>query len=171
MSGFRPPGRRPGGGIRTYLFLDANQVVQSLSEFEGGIIDELKIRSETVERSSNVEPETGASHNARMRREEEVLSQRTGYSRVRTLLDQLREMDLIGSANTYSPEFYEAMREGDLYEFKAEIRLHPFHQFVAAVQSVEQFGRDWGASDDDDMSQVRREAEDAFYGKDRTRGV
>ncbi len=60
------------------------------------------------------------------------------------------------------------MEEGELYEFRAEIRLHSFHEFVSYVQGLAQTGRDWGMQDED-LDRIAKEAEDAFYGKNRRR--
>lgn len=68
----------------------------------------------------------------------------------------------------YTPEVYEQVEEDELYEFRASIRLHPFHQFVSYVQGIAQTGRDWGMQDEE-LDRIAREAEDAFYGKNQNR--
>ena len=143
MEGFTKPDLKARGKFSTFLFLDAEQTVKSLSALEGGVIEELRSVSEEEDTSGKgltggisfggVQASGNLSKNHRMRYEEEVLRKRTGYSQVTTLLDKLREIKALGTIGQYSPDVYEAIEEGELYEFRAEIRLHPFHRFVALV--------------------------------------
>lgn len=176
MEGFKKPDRKAKGKFVEYLYLDAEQTAASLSTFEGGLIEELRSLSEEESDKGGsiggavgygpLKAEGNLGKNQRVKREEEVLLKRTGYSRITTLLEKLRELGALGSMQAYTPDVYEQVEEGELYEFRAGIRLHPFHQFVSLVQGIAQAGRDWGMGDQE-MDQIAREAEDAFYGKNR----
>lgn len=178
MEGFKKPDRKARGKFVEYLYLDADQTVASLSAFEGGLIEELRSLSEEESDKGGkiggavgygpLKAEGNLGKNQRARREEEVLLKRTGYSRITTLLDKLRELGALGFIPEYTPDVYEQVEEGELYEFRAEIRLHPFHQFVSYVQGIAQTGRDWGMGDED-LDRIAKEAEDAFYGKNRNK--
>jgi hypothetical protein len=178
MDGLRKPERKARGKFSSFLYLDADQTVESLSALEGGLIEEL--RSVSEEESTGGKGLSGSvgyggtkiggslSKDQRLRSEEEDLRKRTGISRVTTLLDKLREAAALGAIERYGPEVYEAIEEGELYEFKAEVRLHPFHQFVAMVQGADEFSKDWEL-DDADLNEMRRQVDNAFYGKNRDR--
>lgn len=178
MEGFKKPDRKARGKFSDFLYLDGEQTADSLSTLEGGLIGEL--RSVSEEESSNGKGISGGlsfggvgvsgnfAKDKRMRYEEEVLRKRTGYSQVTTLLEKLRELGALGTISEYTPEVYGQVEPGELYEFKAEIRLHPFHQFVSLVQGIAQSQKDWGV-EDDDLDEIARQAEDAFYGKNRKR--
>ena len=178
MDGFRKPERKARSQFSSFLYLDADQTVASLSALEGGLIEELRSISE--EESTGGKGVSGSagfgaakisgklSKDQRMRYEEEVLRTRTGVSRVTTLLEKLREAEAVGAIGRYTPDVYEAIEEGELYEFTANVRLHPFHQFVALVQGADEFSKDWEI-DDQDLEEMRRQVENAFYGKNRDR--
>ncbi len=178
MEGFKKPDRKAKGKFVEHLYLDADQTVASLSAFEGGLIGELRSLSEEESDKGGkiggavgygpLKAEANLAKNQRARREEEVLLNRTGYSRITTLLEKLRELDALGFIPEYTPEVYEQVEEGELYEFRAEIRLHPFHEFVSYVQGLAQTGRDWGMADEE-VDRIAKEAEDAFYGKNRNK--
>lgn len=178
VEGFKKPDRKARGKFVEYLYLDADQTVASLSAFEGGLIEELRTLSEEESDKGGkiggavgygpLKAEGNLDKNQRARREEEVLLKRTGYSRITTLLDKLRGLDALGFIPGYTPDVYEQVEEGELYEFRAEIRLHPFHQFVSYVQGIAQTGRDWGMGDEE-LDYIAKEAEDAFYGKNRNK--
>lgn len=178
MEGFKKPDRKAKGRFVEYLYLDAEQTVASLSAFEGGLIEELRSLSEEESDKGGsiggvvgygpLKGEASLGKNQRVKREEEVLLKRTGYSRITTLLEKLRGLDALGVIPAYTPEVYEQVDEGELYEFTAEIRLHPFHQFVSFMQGLSEVGRDWGMQDEE-LDRLARNAEDAFYGKNRNR--
>ncbi len=107
MEGFKKPDRKARGKFVEYLYLDADQTVSSLSAFEGGLIEELRsLSEEESDRGGKIggavgygplKAEGNLGKNQRARREEEVLLKRTGYSRITTLLDKLRELNALGS--------------------------------------------------------------------------
>jgi len=172
MDDFRAPNRRVRGRFASFLYLDAQQTVDALSALEGGLIEELRNSSE--KESNKTHADASQSENERTLREEEFLRQRTGYSQITILLDKLRELGSLGTIGRYSPEVYEQIQEGDLYEFKADIRLHPFHQFVSVVQGWAEASKDWGVEEDADepsFDDLSREVENAFYGRKRERKI
>lgn len=181
MEGFKKPDRKARGKFNTFLFLDADQTVESLSALEGGFIEEL--RRVSLEDSDSgqktgealdhgpLQAEESLSEDQRVRREEEMLLKRTGYSQITTLLDKLRELGALGTIEIYSPEVYEHIEEGELYEFTAEIRLHSFHQFVSVVQGWAETGKDWGMEDGGEFEGLGRKVENAFYGRNRDKAI
>jgi len=110
-----------------------DQIVQSLSSFEGGLIDELRILSKEESGKGGkiggaagygpLKAEANLSKDQKVLREENILLKRTGYSQITTLLDKLRELGALGVISLYTPEVYEQIEEGELYEFKADIRF------------------------------------------------
>lgn len=166
MEGFRRPNRRAGGSFTSFLYLDAEQTVSSLSALEGGVIEEL--RSSSNEESNSASGDSNQTESQREQQSEKYLRQRTGYSRITTLLQKLREIEALGTIGDYPPEVYELIQVGDLYEFKADIRLHPFHQFASVVDGLAETGRNLG-KDDSDFENLNREVSNLFYGKDRER--
>jgi len=62
MAEFREPKRGTGGGFVSYLYLDGNQVVNSLSAIEGGYIEEIKSKSsEEANKGLGITGELGVS--------------------------------------------------------------------------------------------------------------
>lgn len=174
MEEFKKPSKKAGSGYRQYLFMDGEQVGVSLSSIEGGAIDEAKGRSLNGGQTgggaaaglgiSGAKIEGNFSKNSRFEYEEEVMRQRTGESKLSDLLKRLREDDTLGFIPAYGPDVHEQIEEGELYEFTASLRLHPFHQFVSAVRGWESASRRFG-EEDEELAQIAREAEEAFYGK------
>jgi hypothetical protein len=181
MNGFKKPDRKARGKFSTFLFLDASQTLESLSALEGGVIDELRRvsgeesrRSEATGESFDhgpVRADDGLAEDQRARHEEEVLLKRTGYSQITVLLDKLRELEALGNIDDYSPDVYAQIDEGELYQFRAEIRLHPFHQFVSVVQGWAEAGRNFGVDNGSKFEGFSREVENAFYGKNKERAA
>lgn len=168
--GFKKPDRKARGKFSSFLYLDAQQTVSSLSALEGGLINELRNSSE--EESNKTSGNGTQSANQRETREEEVLRERTGYSRISTLLDKLRDFGALGAIEQYSGQVYEAIEEGELYEFKADVRLHPFHQFVSVVQGWADAADNFGVEEDPDepsFESLSRSVENAFYGRKNER--
>ncbi len=175
METFRKPERK---AHRKYLFLDAAQVAASLSAFEGGAIEE--VRSKSTEESGGGKGLTGEvgvsglkvggnwSKNQKMNYEEDVLRQRTGYSRISTLLERLHDENAIGLIESYTPEVYEQIEEDELYEFKAEIRMHPLHQFASMARGWAEAGENFGW-DAKHLTKIADEIERAFYGRDKNK--
>lgn len=180
MTEFREPRRGTGTGYASYLYLDGKQVVDSLSGIEGGYIKQITSKSaEEANKGlgisgtlgvSGAKAEADASKDRKLRYEEEVIRERTGYSTVTTLLKKLREEELIGHIAFYSPEAHERMREGDLYEFRARIRFHPFHSVAYVSQGWEDSRENYGGGDGDDVFiEMIGKIENALYGKNKPR--
>jgi hypothetical protein len=187
MEGFKKPDRTSRGKFSSYLYLDAEQTVDSLSALEGGLIEELRsLSAEDSGKGGNIgggvryglfQAEARLSKDQRARREEDVLLKRTGYSRVTTLLDKLEELGVLGTiepGTRYSHDIYEQLDVGELYRFNAGIRLHPFHQFVSVVQGWEKAREDYGVEGDDDepsFADLGEQVEITFYGRKRQRKI
>lgn len=177
MEGFKKPSKK-ASSYRQYLFIDGEQVGASLSSIEGGTIDEARGRSLNGGKTgggagaglgvSGAKLEANFSKDSRFEYEEEVIRERTGESKLSDLLQKLREDEALGFIPTYGPKIYEQIEEGELYEFKANLRLHPFHQFVSAVRGWESASRRLGENDKE-LARIAKEAEEVFYGKDKGR--
>lgn len=178
MEGFKKPNKKAVNRFQRYLFIDGEQVVNSLSSIEGGSIGEARGRTLNEGNSdrgidgslgmSGSKVKGDLSKGSRFEYEEEVVRERTGYSKVDNLLQHLREEGSMGFLPGYTPEIYGDIEEGELYEFRANIRLHPFHQLVSAIRGWEHAGQNLGENDEE-FAQIANEAEDFFYGKGKSR--
>jgi hypothetical protein len=181
VEGFKKPERKARGKFSSYLYLDAEQTVESLSALEGGLIEDMRgITEEESTGGKGIRGDFGygpakiggnLSKDQKMRHEEEVLRKRTGVSRITTLLGKLREMGALGSiGEQYNAEVYEAVEEGELYEFRATIRLHPFHQVIDVSRSWDEANQNL-----DDPQEAKEfggmveKIERAFYGRHKPR--
>ncbi len=181
MDDFVKPRRSASGGFKTFLYVDGAQVADSLSALEGGAVEEARSKSaEEADKGiglggelgvSGVKVEGSGSKNRKLTYEEEVVRKRTGYSTVSALLDKLRERGDLGSIKSYTPEVYEQIEEGELYGFKAEIRMHPFHRFVSLSRGWAEAGENFDMPEDEvrDFSKMVEKIERAFYGKKKAR--
>ncbi len=126
---------------RSFLYLDGDEVINSLSALEGGDVDEVLVRTAT-EGGGEVGGELGAGpvkgrvgKKKSQRFEEEVLRKRTEHSAATLLLRKLHDQEAIGVVDgDYGPEVYPQLHEHMLLEFRAEIRVHPLHQVVSAAR-------------------------------------
>lgn len=140
MSDFQKPQRSARSKYQRFLYVDGDQVSDSLSQLEGGVIEEIRSKStEEANKGMGLSGKLGVSgagveakggKNRKLVYEEEVLRKRVGVtSPISSLLRQLHDLGTIGRLpSVYGPEIHEQIEEGELYEFTAEIRLHPFHQ-------------------------------------------
>jgi hypothetical protein len=176
MVGFKKPKK---GSYKRFLYIDGNEAVNSLSAIEGGSIEEILSRA-AEEGSGGGQLEAGlgfsgakvggkAQKKKARRYEEEILRKRTEHSAVSILLEKLRGGDEIGIIESYTPDIHEQIEEDELYEFKAEIRLHPFHQFVSIVQGWSETGEnlDGDPQEIEELVEIARQAENLFHGKNK----
>lgn len=138
---------------KSFLYLDGNEVVNSLSALQGGEIDEVLTRS-GEEGSGDIGGQVGAGpakvkggkRNAK-RYEEEVRRKRTEHSAATLLLQKLHEEDAIGIVDgDYGAGVHDELEEHMLLEFQAEIRIHPLHQMVATARAWLKAAPSFGAS-------------------------
>jgi hypothetical protein len=132
--------------FRTFLYLDAQEVVNSLSALEGGEVDEVLTRIAEEgggELGGEVAagPIRGRAGKRKQRKlEEEVRRRRTEYSAASALLRLLHEQEAIGVlSGSYDQDVYEQLEEQMLLELRGNIRIHPLHQMLSA-------GRAWLAA-------------------------
>lgn len=127
---------------RSFLYLNGDEVINSLSGLEGGDIDEILVRS-GEEGGGEVGGELGfsgakakAGKKRTHRYEEEIRRKRTEHSATVKLLEKLHEQEAIEVIEgNYGREIYEELEEHMLLEFQADIRVHPLHQAVSAAQA------------------------------------
>lgn len=141
---------------RSFLYLNGDEVINSLSALEGGDIDEVLTRTadgggRELGGELNVGAAKGKGGRKRTRRsEEEIRRKRTEHSAAALLLRKLRDDDAIGVVEgEYGPDVYADLTEHMLLEFQAEIRIHPLHQVVSAARAWLQVAAEYGASRDE----------------------
>lgn len=176
MTDFKKPKK---GSYKRFLFIDGNEAVNSLSAIEGGSIEEILSRAADEGAGSGefgagigfsgakVEGKVGKSKARKY--EEEILRKRTEHSAISLFLEKLGERDGIGSIESYTPDVHEQIEEDELYKFKAEIRLHPFHQFVSIAQGWSETGENLeeDPGEVEELVKVARQAEKLFHGKNK----
>lgn len=138
---------------RSFLYLNGNQVVNSLAALQGGEIDEVLTRS-GEEGKGGVGGELGASPvkgkagKTRSRKfEEEVRRKRTEHSAATLLLEKLHEEEAIGIIEgDYGPGLHDELEENMLIEFQADVVIHPLHQTISAARAWLKAAPGFGAS-------------------------
>lgn len=149
--------RKPTSNIfRSYLYLDSDVVLNSLSAIEGGDVDEVLTRI-TEEHGSDLGGELrvpGAKGRAGKKKgrslEEEIRRRRTEQSAATSLLRKLRDEDAIGLIEgDYGEETYGALEERMLLEFRARIAIHPLHQALATARSFIDMAPNFGIGRDE----------------------
>lgn len=138
---------------RSSLYLNADEVSNSLAAFEGGDIEGALTRmaEETgggVEGGVDAKVFKGKAGRNRSRRlEEEVRRRRTEHSAASLLLEKLHDDDAIGVVEgDYGPDVYAQLDEQMLLEFRAELRIHPLHQVVNTARGFMGVASSFGVS-------------------------
>jgi hypothetical protein len=141
---------------KSFLYLNGDEVINSLSALQGGDIDEVLTRS-GEEGTGELGGEIGiASVKAKggkkrsRKYEEEVRRKRTEHSAAALLLDKLHAEEAIGIVQgDYGPSVYQDLEEHMLLEFQAGVRIHPLHQTVTAARAWLKAAPGFGASKQD----------------------
>ncbi|MCA1706951.1 MAG: hypothetical protein LC808_28275 [Actinobacteria bacterium] len=141
---------------RSSLYLNADEVSNSLAAFEGGDVEEVltRVAEETaggLEGGIDAKVVKGKGARNRSRRlEEDVKRKRTEHSAASVLLEKLHEGDAIGVIEgAYGPDLYQELDEQMLLQFRGELRLHPLHQVVSAARGFLGVASSFGASRDE----------------------
>jgi hypothetical protein len=180
MSSFKKP---KSSIYKRFLYIDENEVLNSLSGIEGGAIDEILQRMGEeggsglgIDIGANLpgvgSAKAGANKKKAQRLEEEIRRKRTVHSATVALLDKLHEDEAIGIIEgPYTPEIYEQLEENMPLQFEAEIRVHPLHQLVSVVRGWAEMARDFGFDkrEVNEFTSVARQIEAAFHGRDKNR--
>lgn len=176
MADFKKPKK---GSYRRFLFIDGNEAVNSLSALEGGSIEEILSRAADEGSGggefgagigfSGAKVEGKLGKTKARKYEEEILRKRTEHSAITLLLEKLHGKGEIGRIGSYTPDVHDQIEEDELYEFRAEIRLHPFHQFVSVAQGWSEMGEvlEEDSGDVEEFVEIARQAEKLFHGKNR----
>ena len=176
MESFKKPKR---GVYRRFLFIDRDEAVNVLSSIEGGTREEVLTRAaEEDNKGGELSGKLGigpaqvggkGSKKALKRYEEEVRRKSTDHSVMSSLLKELHDREAIGKIPAYTPEIHAEIEEAELYEFQAEIRLHPLHQLVTVTRGWAEFGESIGERKKDlaDFTRMAGEMERAFQGKNK----
>jgi hypothetical protein len=142
--------------FRSFLYLDGDRVINSLSALEGGDIDEVLTRV-GEDGGGELGGELGVS-GAKLKGsrrkgrkfEEEVRRKRTEHSAATTLLKTLHEQEAIGLIQgPYGQEIHSELEDHMLLEFQASIRIHPLHQVITAARGWLKLAPEFGAGKDD----------------------
>lgn len=180
MSSFRKP---KASTHKRFLYIDENDVLNSLSTLEGGAIDEI-LHKGSAESSGGAGVEASielpgmgkvgghGGKNKAQRLEEEIRRRRTVYSATIALLNNLHENDAVGVVEgEYTPEIYDELEENMVIELEAEIRIHPLHQLVNVMQGWSQLAQDFGLPKKEvrEFMSVAQQIETAFHGKDKAK--
>lgn len=139
--------------FRSFLYLNTDEVVNTLSAIEGGDADEVLTRI-AEERTGDIGGELGigpakgrAGKKRAHRLEEEVLRRRTEYSAASALLRLLQEHDAIGRLEgPYDAAVYEQLEEQILLQFRAQVRIHPLHQMISAGRAFLAAAKSFGVT-------------------------
>ncbi|MDQ3240695.1 MAG: hypothetical protein M3515_01495 [Actinomycetota bacterium] len=141
---------------RSSLYLNADEVSNSLAAFEGGDVEEVltRVAEETgggLEGGIDAKVVKGKGGRNRSRRlEEDVKRKRTEHSAASLLLEKLHEEDAIGIIEgAYGPGLYQELDEQMLLQFRGELRIHPLHQVVSAARGFLAAASSYGASRDE----------------------
>ena len=138
---------------RSFLYLDGDEVLNSLSGLEGGEVDEVLTRI-GEEGGGELGAELGAgpvkAKGGRKRGrkfEEEILRKRTEHSAATALLRLLHEQEAIGVIEgDYGTDVYDELEDHMVLEFQAEVRIHPLHQVISAARGWIKLAPDFGTS-------------------------
>jgi len=152
-----PEFKKPEQKLYTrFLYLNGDEVINSLSALEGGDVDEVLTRQGeegTGELGGEIDAKVlkGKAGKKRARRfEEEMRRKRTVHSATSTLLRKLREANAIGViGGDYDATVYEQLEEHMLIEFQAGLRIHPAHQTVSAGRAWIKNAGTFGATKED----------------------
>ena len=139
--------------FRSFLYLNGDEVINSLSGLEGGDIDEVLTRvGEEGDGELGGEIRAGPAKAKGGRKktrkfEEEIRRKRTEHSAATTLLRKLHEQDAVGVIEgAYGAEVHPELDEHMLLEFQASIRIHPLHQMISAARAWQKMAPEFGAS-------------------------
>lgn len=137
---------------RRFLYLDGEEVINSLSGLEGGDIDEILTQTSTDDVGGSdigVDLKAVKGRRAKQARRgliEAVRQKRTLHSAATSFLDKLHERNAIGIVHgEYTPEVYEQFEDRMLVELEANVRLHPLHQALAATRELTRAASAFGA--------------------------
>lgn len=138
---------------RSYLYLNGDEIINSLAALEGGDVDEVLVRQAdegTGEAGgeANLGIARGRGGRKRVtRHEEELRRKRTEHSATALLLRKLHEEEAIGVVEgDYGETVYEQLEEHMLLELMGDIRVHPLHQMITAARSFLLAASDFGIS-------------------------
>jgi hypothetical protein len=149
-NGFRKPATKL---YRSFLYLDSDEVLNSLSALEGGDVDEVLTKTGS-EGAGGLEGQVGAGplkakggKKSARKFEEEMKVKRTIHSAASTLLRKLEEAEAIGVIEgDYGPAIYEELEEHMLLEFTGSIQIHPLNQAATAAHEFKQLAPHYGVS-------------------------
>jgi hypothetical protein len=134
MGEYRPPKKRLH---RDFVYLDHDSVLNSLSAFEAGRVDEIiekttEATDRAVEGGLKLGPaKGGVSRKRESELQGELVRKRTRFSAFESWYQQLRDEDAIGSFDVWDMNVRNGLRVGDTIEFQSRVRLSPLHLLFA----------------------------------------
>jgi hypothetical protein len=138
MSQYHAPKKRLH---RDFVYLDHDSVLNSLSAFEAGRVDEIiEKTTEATDRSADAGVKLGPVKGGVDRRreaklQEELVRKRTWFSAFEGWYQQLREEEALGSFSTWDLAVRDDLRVGHTVEFEGRVRLSPLHLLFATFAS------------------------------------
>lgn len=134
--------RKPRSRVhRDFVYLNHDSVINSLSAFEAGKVDEIiKRTTEDVERGAEASlglPKTkarGAKRHQSTIQEELVLT-RTRFSAFEAWYEHLRKKKAIGTFRDWNLDVRNQLSTGEVIEFAATIAMSPLHQIMTTYLS------------------------------------
>lgn len=147
MAGYKAPKTRLH---KDFVYLDHDRVLNSLSAFEAGKVDEI-IEKTTDATDKGLTGAVGAgpvkaggSKKRQKQVQGELVRTRTWFSSFDAWHKTLHNQEAIGTFSAWSEQVREQLGIGDTVEFVTEIKLHPLHMMFATFSS---FARDAGNPD------------------------
>ena len=126
---------------RDFVYLDHESVLNSLSAFEAGHVDEIiEKTTEATDKAAEGSlklglAKAGGSRKRESQLQEELVRKRTWFSAFEAWYRTLREEQAIGSFDEWDLEVRNGLRVGDTLEFRAQVRLSPLHLLFATFLS------------------------------------
>jgi hypothetical protein len=122
---------------REFIYLDDESIINSLSAFEAGKVDEIiEKTTEATEKGFGGELGAGPAtlKGARLKQaelKEELVRKRTRFSTFEAWHQTMTVEDAFGRFKDWDMEVRNALRSGDTLEFDAQIELTPLHMMIA----------------------------------------
>lgn len=126
---------------RDFVYLDHESVLNSLSAFEAGRVDEIIEKTkDATDRAAEGGLKVGVvkgglSKHRESELQEELIRKRTWFSAFEGWYQQLSEEEAIGSFKGWDLGVRDSLRVGDTIEFQGLVRLSPLHLVFATFAS------------------------------------
>ncbi len=126
---------------RNFVYLQHDTVLNSLSSFEAGKVDEIiEKTSEATDRGLEAgvgkgPVKVGGSRKRQAQVQEELIRRRTNFSAFESWYQAMRAQDALGEFEEWDLEVRNALEVGDTIQFSAYVELSPLHLMMATFSS------------------------------------